>query len=255
MAALINRTPTTLHHMHSPYEILHSVKPDYKVLRVFGSACYAHSASTRINLAKEVVYVFLWVILSVKRLEGLWYWMQWVCGFSWCHFPRGCFSFCLTKFTPYLKPNPVSCDEDWILTPSVDRGILRTASLIVHITEQQVLPHETEAQTELVHQALPRNRGSNRVFELHPLVIHHQLNVSNNKLLKWLQLKFRNQNKLRLRTLVKVNMTSQDRISCRTAFSTSQLQHPIDTSHVFSNFFIVSENWFRYITVPSVFRG
>lgn len=118
--------------------------------------------------------------------------------------------------------------------------------------------------------ASSRNRSSNWVsslsaskkqrlkqsFRLHPLVIHHQLNrVSNNKLLKWLQLKFRNQNKLRLRTLVKVNMTSQDRISCRTAFSTSQLQHPIDTSHVFSNFFIVSENWFRYITVPSVFRG
>ena len=45
MAALINRTPTTLHHILSPYEILHSVKPDYKVLSVFGSACYAHRAS------------------------------------------------------------------------------------------------------------------------------------------------------------------------------------------------------------------
>lgn len=44
-AYLINRTPTALHKGCSPYEILHGCKPDYSLLRVFGSACYVHHVS------------------------------------------------------------------------------------------------------------------------------------------------------------------------------------------------------------------
>ena len=44
-AYLINQTPTTLHKGRSPYEVIHGRKPDYNLLRVFGSACYVHRAA------------------------------------------------------------------------------------------------------------------------------------------------------------------------------------------------------------------
>lgn len=44
-AYLINRTPSSVLNGRSPYEVLHGAKPDYKSLRVFGSACYVHKAS------------------------------------------------------------------------------------------------------------------------------------------------------------------------------------------------------------------
>lgn len=113
---------------------------------------------TRINLAKEVVYVFLWVILSVKRLEGLWYSMQWVYGFSWCHFPRGCFSFCLTKAHSIFETKSVS------LWWRLDIDTLCRHGYFTHCFTNCPCNRTTRASSELVHQALTRNRGSNKVF-------------------------------------------------------------------------------------------
>lgn len=39
---MINRTPSSIHHGRSPFEILHGVKPNYQQLQVFGSTSYTH---------------------------------------------------------------------------------------------------------------------------------------------------------------------------------------------------------------------
>lgn len=38
---LINHTPTDLLHNKSPYKVLFKTAPDYEVLRVFRTLCYA----------------------------------------------------------------------------------------------------------------------------------------------------------------------------------------------------------------------
>ena len=40
---LINRSPSGLLHNKTPYEILFGVLPDFDMLKVFGSLCFAHN--------------------------------------------------------------------------------------------------------------------------------------------------------------------------------------------------------------------
>lgn len=151
-AHLINRTPTALHKGRSPYELLHGVKPDYKLLRVFSSACYAHRRSRnkdkfgqRSRLCVFLGYPFgkkAWKVYDIDREEFI--------ISRDVIFKEDTFPFAKPKLTATLRPNPVSYDDDWLIPPSNDRGSTAATPLTAPATKQaQHHPSDSSAATEI----------------------------------------------------------------------------------------------------------
>ena len=123
-AYLINRTPTTVLKGQTPYEVLYGVQPDYKLLKVFGSACYTHKMnrdrdkfSQRSRSCIFVGYPFGkkgWKVYDVERNEFL--------VSRDVVFQEDVFPFANSKIAqPAVSPSDVVLDEDWAVGLD-DRG-------------------------------------------------------------------------------------------------------------------------------------
>lgn len=123
-AYLINRTPSSVLNGSTPYEVLNGVKPDYKVLKVFGSACYVHRASRdkdkfgpRSRLCVFVGYPFGKKGWKVYDMESNEFFVS-----RDVVFREDLFPFADPK--PAVSPTVVDSvsDEDWIVTQLDERG-------------------------------------------------------------------------------------------------------------------------------------
>ena len=145
-AYLINRTPTALHKGRSPYEVLHGRKPDYDILRVFGSACYVHRAarnkdkfSERSRLCVFLGYPFGkkgYKVYDIERDEFI--------VSRDVIFREDVFPFSQQSSSPPPSVTPVvTYDEDWQFEmPSEVRG--SDLNIATEAGETRVVPVPTE---------------------------------------------------------------------------------------------------------------